>query len=504
MADYQGRNEHSYRDGALMSETFERPDYKKARLDWRMIDDVCAGQRAMKDHDRVQAGANWQTLITTEHGRYIPIPNPTDCSNQNQARYAQYLNRAVFYNVTGHTLTGLLGAAFGEPVMMDLGNLEYLKTDTDGDGVGLGQQVQATTAEVLKKGRHGLWVDYPTIEGEVTVADMDSGLVRATILSIDAQNIINWRTDKIGASQFLTLVVIQEFVEQVGDDGFTIDLQPQIRVLRLANGETEAGDAVRYYSVEIYQDGAMIDSYIPTKADGSYWGNIPFTFVGAQDNNASIDKAPLYDLAAVNIGHYRNSADYEDSCFFVGQAQPWMSGLDEQWRDWLNDQETYIGSRTPILLPENGKFGIEQAQPNTMAKEGMDAKEQAMIALGARLITPGEAVKTATEAQSDTEQEHSILSLVLENVNQAYNTALGWVGEFVGGSSSPILKLNTDFATHHMDAQKLLALLALWQGNALPTSDLMRSLQRSDYIDPEKTPQEILEELESNPPGLDI
>ena len=61
-------------------------------------------------------------------------------------------------------------------------------------------------------------------------------------------------------------------------------------------------------------------------------------------------------MAALNLAHYRNSADYEDSVFFNGQPQPWMAGLTEEWRDWLKKEGIVIGSRVILPLPENGSF----------------------------------------------------------------------------------------------------------------------------------------------------
>ena len=48
-------------------------------------------------------------------------------------------------------------------------------------------------------------------------------------------------------------------------------------------------------------------------------GVIPFTFIGATNNDHTIDDAPLLPLAELNIGHFRNSADNEESSFVVGQ-----------------------------------------------------------------------------------------------------------------------------------------------------------------------------------------
>jgi hypothetical protein len=59
----------------------------------------------------------------------------------------------------------------------------------------------------------------------------------------------------------------------------------------------------------------------------------------------------------------------------TGQPEAWISALSEEWRNWMQEQGVYVGSRSAILLPEGGAFGIEQAQPNQLAMEAMKAKE---------------------------------------------------------------------------------------------------------------------------------
>ncbi len=57
-----------------------------------------------------------------------------------------------------------------------------------------------------------------------------------------------------------------------------------------------------------------------SRKERDYWDEIPFTFVGAQNNDPTIDDSPLAALVEINHGHYRNSADYEDSVWFCGRA----------------------------------------------------------------------------------------------------------------------------------------------------------------------------------------
>ncbi|MCO1336454.1 DUF4055 domain-containing protein [Microbulbifer sp. OS29] len=465
--------------------TYQRDDFTKALPDWTLVDDICAGERVIK----------------AKGTTYLPMPNPKDQSEANRARYLQYTDRAVFYNATGRTLQGLVGAVFRRAPSVDIpAGLEYLTSDANGNGVSIYQQSQSVVAAVLKSGRRGLLVDYPKTERQTSKAEQQAGLVRASIVSYPANQIINWRTIKVGGVHRLGLVVIRESYEETNSDGFGIEEKTQYRALKLIDGR---------YTVEIWRSGntgtwIIHDTYTPLDGAGKAWDIIPFTFVGAENNDSSIDRSPLLDLANLNKAHYRNSADYEDSAFFVGQAQPWISGLTENWRDHMEKQGIYIGSRSPILLPDGGAFGFAQVEPNTLVKEAMDQKEKQMVALGARLIERGSAVKTATEAQAENESEHSVLSLVAENVSEAYTQAIQWAAQFQNVQVETEYKLNQDFAESNLDAQMLTALVQAWQSGRLPSSDLWANLRKHGVINAEKTDEVIREELGGEEPGLGL
>lgn len=465
--------------------TFQRPDFRKRRSAWSLVDDVCDGQEAVKAGRRT----------------HLPQPNPEDTSTENQTRYDQYLSRAVFYNVTGRTLQGLIGAAFRKvPTITVPASLSFVEDDIDGAGVSVYQQSQSVLAGVLKKGRHFVLVDYPQTDGVASRADMDSGRIRPTVASYPAESVINWRADRVGAVLKLSLVVIYELIEVPTSDGYGIEEVEQYRVLRLRDGVytqelwrgTERGFEV-FQTETIMRDGS-----------GSPWDHIPGIFVGSENNDPSIDGSPLYDLAELNIAHYRNSADYEDSAFFCGQPQVYMSGLNEHWLEMIEEKGIYFGSRAILPLPVDGSAGILQAQPNTLAKEAMDQKENQMISIGARLIEPGSATKTATEAQSENEAQHSVLSLAVSNVSEAYTRCLEWMGRFMNVSGEFAYEINQEFTRPNLDAPLMTALVAYWQTGEWPRSEMRRVFRKYGLLDTEKTDEELDEELESNPPALEL
>jgi hypothetical protein len=435
---------------------------------WAKVRAVCAGADEVKK------------------GGYLPYLNKEDKTPANTARNEAYVERAQLYNATGRTKEGLIGLAFRrDPDASTLPErLKYLLDDADGAGVSIYQQSQSVLGNVLQVARHGLYVDF------------SEALARPVIKSYLAEDIINWRPALVGGKVVLTLVVLKELIEV--PDGYGYEPVEQFRELALEEG---------VFVSRVYQmadSGPVLVEEITPNARSGKLDFIPFAFVGATNNDETIDGAPLYDLAELNIGHFRNSADYEDSVFFVGQAQPWISGLDQEWREFLEKRkELYIGSRNPILLPENGAFGFAQVAPNTLAKEAMDHKEAQMISLGARLIETTRANKTASEDNNDEVASTSVLSLAVANVSEAYKRCIAWCGRYLDmGDVKAEYKINTDFASMSLDPQTLTAIVAAWQSGAYAKPDLRAFLRRLGVIASERSDEQIDSDLESEGPAL--
>lgn len=462
--------------------TFQRPEVEKHLPDWAKVNDVVAGERAVKD----------------KKTEYLPKPNPTDTSEDNTKRYDQYVERAVFFNPTGRTLEGLIGIAFKRgPEITVPASMDFVRADIDGAGGGISNQSRRVLEDLLKAARCGLLADFPVTNSAISQAQQQTENIHASITTYAAKSIINWRLDD---KQNLILVVLAESVEEPDDFG-TISIE-QWRELALDEGQ---------YVVRLWRKHAetskpfVFKEFTPLDAAGKPWHEIPFTFVGAVDNNSEIDKAPLLDLACLNIAHYRNSADYEESAFFVGQ--PWLTvaGLDDQWADKYFKENVYVGSRAVTLLPQGGSAEILQADPNTLAGAAMDKKEKQMVAMGARLLTHGEAIKTAEQSRSETAAAHSVLSLAASNMALAYTRVLEWVAAFTRGATGTIsYTMPVDYTGLNADPNLLNALVAAWQSGALPKTDLNTSLRQLGAIDPEKSDEDIDGEIEGEGGGLGL
>ncbi len=442
---------------------------------WTIVRDAVKGQHQIK-------------LKTT---KYLPKPNAADKSDENTERYNGYLTRAVFYGVTGRTLRGFTGHVFAKLPKIDLApELESLKENVDGLGVPLDQQAQKILARLLMLGRGGLLSDFPILEGTVTRAQLQNGSVAPTITFFEPEDIINWRIKTVGTKQMLTLVVLHEQQEEQ-NPSFERELVEHWRVLRL----DEQGN----YTVQVISaKTGPADVMTPKNKAGQPFKEIPFVFLGSENNDPTPDDPPLLDLAHLNIAHYRNSADYEESAFLVGQPTPVVSGLTKDWAIDVLGGLIQLGSRAVIPLPVGGKAELLQAMPNSMPHEAMEHKEKQMVALGARIVEQRLIQRTATESGQDEEVETSILINTSRNVSLGYAKALVWAGMFVGSSAVSTVELNTDFAMARMTVEERQQLVTEWQAEAISFSEMRRGLTIQGTAN--LSDEDAKAEIKANPP----
>ncbi len=465
---------------------YVRPEVAKLKPIYQKIRDVLAGPSAVK-----AAGKT-----------YLPVPDPTDDSDANKERYKQYKERAQFFDATSRTHEGYIGQIFYRDPQIDLPELlSVLLVDVDGTGVGLEQQAKQAAEDVLPLGRGGLYVDYSNRPGANTSRlEQERFKVRPTISYFAPENIPNWRWTVVGDQKYLSLVVLEEKYDS-DDDGYQTQQSTQWRELRLVWPERdEQGQPVGepVYTCTIWREGSeglvQLPTTMPTRGDGKPWNYIPFYFIGSKNNDPTPDRPPFEGLAELNIGHYRNSADYEESVFMVGQPTPWASGITENWLKEAWNNELRLGSREFIPLPEGGSMGLLQPTPNLLAKEAMEMKERQMVALGAKLAEQKQVQATATQTNKESVIENSTLSTVSQNVSSAYQLALQDCAIYSNVPSDKIVfELNTDFEITRMTAQDRQQLLAEWQGGGITWEEYRWNMKRSGvaYEDDAKAKNQI-------------
>jgi hypothetical protein len=445
--------------------------------------------------------------IKEKRARYLPVPDgetgsegATNLRYANEEhkgtgtlRYRNYIKRAVYTNFTGRTKNALVGAVFRkDPTIVVPAGLEYLIDDATGDGLSINQLAKDELSNLLEVGRAGFLVDYPQADQGLSVEDVDLLDLRASIVPYTAEQIINWKLDAYGGRKLLTLIVLEEDYPD-DDDEFGHGKKKQQRILRLSD---------EGYSQQIYRDEMPYsEQFFPTKADGSKWFEIPFVFCGSKNNDASIDDAPLADIAEVNLAHYRNSADYEESCFITGQPTLFIthSLSAEQFAEY-NPNGIKLGSRAGHVLGETGSATLVQAEANNIVREAMNSKLNEMVAIGARIVTDRGQNETAEGARIRFASENSVLGDVVNNLSEALFTCIIWVGEFMGFDGDTEFYLNTEFYDKSVDPQLIMSMVTLLDREIIGEADIFDRLKSAGLIEPGRTLDMVKSERGLNNP----
>jgi hypothetical protein len=443
-------------------------DQYDANLDaWALVRDCVKGSRAIKE----------------KKTKYLPKPNPEDQGVENNSRYAAYLMRASFVNFTGHTKDGFMGMIARKESEKNLSpQINYMLDNADGAGASLDEMTHRTISELMEVGRQGLLADFPQSGGGTQA--QTAGL-RSSIKWYAAESVINWEESVVNGETVLTMVVLSESVKTYrSDDKYVHEMVTQYRELLIEDGA--------YIQRVFDKDGLQIEEdIIPTKSNKSRWTEIPFVFAGAIDNNPDPDKSPLYDLAELNLAHYRNSADFEESSFIVGQPTPTLMGLTQVWVDQVLKGGVQLGSRTVLLGPEGASAGLIQANENQMPSKGMELKEKQMVMIGAKVITDSSGIETAEAAKIRFAGQNSKLGLIVQNTEIAYKKLLDWADEFMGGSFDNEIEINKQFYEATVNPQLLTAQIMLMDRNVITKTDIRDGLRKSGVIDAMRTDEEI-------------
>ncbi|MEG1651927.1 MAG: DUF4055 domain-containing protein [Hafnia sp.] len=464
-----------------MQVDFKHPDYIKFQWRWQLCSDAVEGPAIMKSKAA-------QYLESLCDGRTDDV---------SIARNKKYQNLAQFSGFSGSTVAGFVGLAFHrEPEIECPQALLDLLDNIDGSGVNIEQQAKRQLAESLITGRMALWVDYPLRANEMSKAEQAANFIRPTVTAYRCDGAINWRTTTIGGASLLSLVVIPEqYVSK--DDGFKAEYGSQWRVLRLVDGA---------YHVEVYRKAANGEFEVigelsgqPVDGFGNAFREIPFTFCGPENNDPSPDAPMIEEIAHLNIGHFRNSADCEISSF---EMRPTVAiKMNKVW--YTDVLKGVINMGGAIPLETDGGIEIVQASPNDLALSLKSDKKADMIALCARIIEPQRTQRTATEATGDQIQYTSRLSAACDNLSAAYTKALNWMAQYMGLPSECKYMLNTNFSTNTMTAQERQQLMAEWMSGAVSDYDYHRAMTGDGVITEGFDDWQAMKEANKPAPAVD-
>jgi hypothetical protein len=477
------------------------PEYDSALPAWLRARDVIAGE------DAVKAAAV----------RYLPR-----LDSQTDEEYAAYKERAAFFNATASTAEGYVGLIFRRPPFLKIpdaksalaAGLAEFSNDADMLGTPLVSYAKNVVGEVVSVGRAGTLIDW---EGDV------ENRVYASLYA--AENILNWRVERINGRNITTMVVLFEgtgappMVKQ--DDPFITVAREQIRVLKLVPGEKVADSKKQPYScvVEIWQredkalargqrrkdkeEWKLVETRIPLRL-GKPLPLIPFVFHGPNHSQPVVEKLPLSDIITMNLDHYRLDADYKHGVHFTALPTAWVSGFDKA-------SSLRIGSSTAWVTETAGAtagFLEFSGQGLETFERAMDRDERLLAVLGSRLLEGQKKVgETAQAIELRQSGENSILGNIAVNLSASLTQVLRWAYWWNSTEESPddvtkeevSIEMNTDFSTKGLSSQEIQSIVAAWEAGAISRETMLDLFRRGEVLPEGRTNEEEVKLLAAAP-----
>jgi hypothetical protein len=476
------------------------PDYLETLPAWTRARDVIAGEDAIKG-----AGE-----------RYLPR-----LEAQSDPEYTAYKARAVFFNATARTADGYVGMICRRAPFIKLPEasnalgraLADFSNDADMLGTSLEGYAKHVLSEVIVVGRAGTLVDWESEREN-----------RVYVSAYGAENILNWRVERIHGRNIPTLVVLYEATSVAATAGkamdeFELNGSEQIRVLKLVEssglrveGVKALQCVVEIWRPEVLADGnpshgvkgarkksgrtkwKLVETKVPLRL-GKPLPCLPFVFHGPEHARPEIGKLPLADVIAVNLDHYRLNADYKHGVHFTALPTAWVSGFDKS-------ATLRIGSSTAWVTEQPGaKAGyLEFTGQGLMTFErAMDRDERLMALLGSRLLENNKKVgETAEAIELRQTGEHSILGNIALSVSESLSQVMRWAYWWNSTEENPddvsdeqvALELNTDFSSKGLTSQDLQAIVSAWQAGAMSRETMLDLFRRGEVLPEGRTSEE--------------
>lgn len=466
------------------------PDYDITIDAVHLVRDAIEGSNAVKNGSR--------SLI------YLPDPtSPTILKSQDHleadSRYRAYKTRAEFDGFPARTESGYMGAlkSIAPDFAVIPAEVEYLITDSDGDGLTLEESIEITQANLLEVKFHGLLADFNGLtesdinddSPQLTNAQAKALDLKATIKHYPRESIVDWDYGVVNNQNQLTFVKLTERVSEID----RLTLQRTIIENQLVLALDENGE---YYQQQITTDNkgkAVISDLLYPENRNGRLKSIPFEIVIDQKiESSSIPKSLgiLYPICLKAISRYQVNADLKEALNKSAQPTMFSSGWDdssfETYKRMTDLDHIQTGSGSHIPIPKGSEIGYLEwnADSNGMFKY-LEGNQKEAKALGARFDTSDPKDEAVGVAKIRSQEELSALVNIQTSIKESYIRVIGWCFLFMSTSTSEPeieLVLNKEFNKIKLTPEEQQAILANFTMSLIDKEEALDQLEKGGIL----------------------
>ncbi len=435
----------------------------RMQADWAVIDALLGGTPAMR-----KAGKT-----------YLP-QQPRESDDDFKYR----LSTSTCFPAFERTLAVMAGKPFSKEVTpsgVPQPVLDLLPS-IDDKGSSLHTFAFRAFREMVSHGFGGILVDHTKTEGQaVTVADTKRLGARPYWVHYKHNQVLGARFTQSANGLQLVLLRLLETVEEEDGDYGSQEVQ-QVRVLRPGTWEIHRNG----------KDGWVLHDSGTTTLDC-----IPFVFLVANPIGPMEGRPPLKDLAYLNVKHWQQQSDQDESARFCRKRLLVFTGLTSQ------DQIT-VASDMAVRLPKDADAKIVEgsAESIEVGRSELEALEQQMIQTGAELLVAKPGQRTATEASNDAEANKSSLQSLVEDFEDALDQCLQFSADWLKAGEGGSVSLFKDFGAATLSDASAQLVFNMVGAGWLSKVTGIKEMQRRGTLDPAVDPEQEIAAAEAEGPAL--
>jgi hypothetical protein len=460
--------------------------YNRMRLRWALLRAVQGGTETMR-----LAGVTFLP-------RYLA---------EDQAGYADRVNRSFFTNIFEESVQNVISRPFSRPVALAEDVKDPFRAwseDIDLQGNNIDQFLRALAEDAWVAGFSGVLVDYPTVGEGATLADERSAGARPYWVHYRAEDIIAAYSAMVAGRRVWTHVRLRAYETSLS--GFEEVLAETILVLERDPASASPVAWTKWQKGE--KEWTIAGQGVMTLFE------IPFVMLYSSKRVTDGEcKPPFLDLAHKNVEHWQSSSDQRNILtmgrFAMLAVAGSPAGLDNDGSGNIT-----LGPKTILQTTDvNGKFYfVEPAGHAIQAGErDLDRLERQMrvMGLGPHLQeTAGDI--TATERTIDEARATSQVQAFALSIKDAAELAfvytvlwtqptLAWEAAMAAG---PEIDINLDYGVTPEDSTHATTLLAAYTAGVITKETLWTELTRIGILGPGFDAEEEAARLETEPPAL--
>lgn len=436
----------------------------RMQADWAVIDALLGGTPAMR-----AAGK-----------KYLP-QQPRESDDDYEYRKAT----STLFPAFERTLAVMAGKPFSKEITVAdsvPGDVQALLPSIDDKGTSLHAFAFRAFREMVSHGFGGILVDHTKTDGQAkTLADAKRMGARPYWVHYKHGQILGARFKQGAAGLELVLLRLLETVEEESGD-YGTEAVEQVRVLRPG-------------SWEIHRKTG--DGWVIAESGTTTLQQIPFVFLLANLIGPMESRPPLKDLAYLNVKHWQQQSDQDESARFCRKRLLVFTGLTSQ-------DEITVASDMAVRLPKDADAKIVEgsAESINVGRSELDALEQQMIQTGAELLVAKPGQRTATEASNDAEANKSSLQSLVEDFEDAVDQCLQFTADWLKAGEGGSVSLFKDFGAATLSDASAQLVFNMVGAGWLSKMTGIKEMQRRGTLDAAVDPAAEIAAADAEGPAL--